>query len=311
MEKLWKKALNVRYVKLHFTICFPQDSVLPVNKVSALRGGMGEMLLRMNCIRDRNCEKCDFETECLVRRMMYSKFEKKPAFVTQGESIGYILECENYREDFLRGETLAFNLILFGKAIVHLNHYIQAFCMLGMEGIGKNCAKFQVVSITNTKGEPLLLDNVIYMEKCEVLALLDYVEYRLGQISKRGLGRKLVFKTPLTLKYRGEFLKEFRMDAILEAVIRRIYMLDCYEGIGEDVTQYEIHVVPEIVTQEVHHAQVRRFSSKQQSGMLLHGIEGEVTLKTVDEELLPIFLAGELIHVGKNSRFGFGRFQVK
>lgn len=311
MKELWKRALNVRYIKLHFTICFSKDSVLPVNKVSALRGGMGEMLLRMNCIRDRNCDKCDFEMECLVRRMMYSKFERKPAFVTQGESIGYILECENYREDFLQGETLAFNLILFGKAIVHLNHYIQAFCMLGMEGIGKNHARFQVTSITNTKGEPLLLNNVIYMEKCEVMTLMDYVEYRFKQISKIGLEGRLVFKTPLSLKYRGEFLKEFRLDAILEAAVRRIYMLDCYEEIEEDVTQYEMPAVPEIVTQEVRNAQVRRFSSKQQSGMILHGIEGEIVLETIDEEFLPILLAGELVHVGKNSRFGFGRFQVK
>lgn len=56
-----------------------------------------------------------------------------------------------------------------------------------------------------------------------------------------------MFKTPFTLKYRGEFLREFRMDAILEAVIRRINMLDCYEGVGEDVTQYEIPALPKIV----------------------------------------------------------------
>ena len=50
------EALQIRYVKLHFTILFPEASSLPVNKVSALRGGMGEMLLRANCVRDRQCE---------------------------------------------------------------------------------------------------------------------------------------------------------------------------------------------------------------------------------------------------------------
>ena len=311
MDELWKRALDVRYVKLHFTVRFPEDCILPVNKVSAIRGGMGEMLLRMNCIRDWNCEKFDFEKECLVRRMMYSRFEIRPAFVTQGESIGYVLECEDYREIFRRGESLSFHLLLFGKTIVHLNHYIQAFCMLGIEGIGKYHAKFQVAAITNTKGEPLLQNDTIYMEKCEVMTLLDYVEYRLKNIFRSGLEGKLVFKTPLTLKYRGEFLKEFRIDAILEAALRRIYMLDCYEGIDEDVTRYEIPEIPDIVSQSVRNVQVRRFSSKQQSGMILHGIEGQMALETIDEELLPVLLAGELVHVGKNSRFGFGRFQVK
>lgn len=311
MRPLWERALNVRYIKLHFTVCFSETCILPVNKVSAVRGGMGEMLLRMNCVRDRNCESCDFETECLVRRMMYSKSEKKPAFVTQGESAGYVLECEDYREEFREGETLSFNLLLFGKTIVYLNHYIHAFCMLGMEGIGRYKARFTVSAITGTKGGMILQDDMICMEKCEILTLLDYVEYRMKQISRKGLEKILVFKTPLTLKYRGEYLEEFRMDAILEASLRRIYMMDCYEGIDEDVTEWEMPPAPKILSQEVRKAHVRRFSSKQQSGMVLHGIEGRVILKELDEELLPVLLAGELIHVGKNSRFGFGRFQVR
>ena len=71
MNEKWYEPLAVRYIKLHFTLLLTEDTVLPKSKVSALRGGMGEMLLRMNCVRDRNCENCDFETECIVRRMMY------------------------------------------------------------------------------------------------------------------------------------------------------------------------------------------------------------------------------------------------
>ena len=62
-----KRALQVRYIKLHFGLRLLEDTILPVNKVSSVRGGIGEMLLRANCIRDRDCEKCDFEDECIVR----------------------------------------------------------------------------------------------------------------------------------------------------------------------------------------------------------------------------------------------------
>ena len=65
-----RQALQIRYVKLHFQIRFVEMTRLPVNKVSAIRGGIGEMLLRANCIRDRNCAECDFEQECIVRRTM-------------------------------------------------------------------------------------------------------------------------------------------------------------------------------------------------------------------------------------------------
>ncbi|MCI9148388.1 MAG: hypothetical protein HFG73_09010, partial [Hungatella sp.] len=77
-----------------------------MNKVLALRSGIGEMLLRANCIRNRKCGVCDFEKECIVRRTMYFLFEKdkKPVFITTGESVGYMLECENYQEEFYGGE---------------------------------------------------------------------------------------------------------------------------------------------------------------------------------------------------------------
>ena len=73
MSNEWiKDALNIRYVKLHFEIKFLEDTIMPKNKTSALRGGMGEMLLQANCIMDRDCEHCDFDNECIVRRIMYS-----------------------------------------------------------------------------------------------------------------------------------------------------------------------------------------------------------------------------------------------
>lgn len=303
-------ALQVRYVKLHFTIQFPENCRLPLNKVSALRGGMGEMLLRVNCIKNRDCENCGFESECIVQRIMYARFEKKPYFVTTGESVGYVLECENYREEFQKGDTLDFQMILFGKTIVYLNQMVQAFHMLGLEGIGKNHAKFRILSITNTKKHQLLEGNNIYMSQYQVSTLQEYVDYRLRQIKYTELENEIVFKTPLTLKYKGEFLQEFQMQAILEGVLRRIYMLDCFEGIEENILEYKFEKIPNIIEQTVRHAQVRRYSNRQREGMLLKGIEGKISLDEIDERILPVLLAGELIHVGKNSRFGFGRFRV-
>ena len=100
MSQLFQKSKDIRYTKLYFTIQFTEDTMLPKQKVSAIRGGIGEMLLRANCVRGRECESCDFESECIVQRIMYSKYEKKPSFVTTGESVGYVLECDNYKEEF-------------------------------------------------------------------------------------------------------------------------------------------------------------------------------------------------------------------
>ena len=109
-----KTCWDIRYVKLHFQCRVTEKCQMPVNKTSALRGGMGEMLLSEHCIypADRKCADCSFETECLVRRIMYSKFDIRPEFVTTGESIGYVISCEDYRTTLEEGDTLNFGGLL-------------------------------------------------------------------------------------------------------------------------------------------------------------------------------------------------------
>lgn len=311
MNEELKAALQIRYVKLHFTIEMLEDTVLPKYKASALRGGIGEMLLRANCVRDRDCEHCDFESECMVQRTMYSKFEKKPEFVTTGESVGYVLECEDYQEEFQAGECLNFQLILFGKTIVYFNQYMQALYALGMQGVGKYNSRFQIVSVTNTKKEPILEENNIYMKNYEIQKISDYVIYRMEQLKQNGLKNIVRFKTPLTLKYQNEYLKEFHMKAIVNAVKRRLYMLECFEGTDSGYYNKKYENIPEILKQEHCFIGVPRFSNRQGEKMVLKGIEGEIHLTEMEDEILMLLLAGELIHIGKNTSFGFGRYRLR
>lgn len=307
MDDQLLNALQIRYIKLHFTISFIEDASLPVHKVSAIRGGMGEMLLRANCIRDRECDSCDFESECIVRRTMYSKSTLKPDYVTNGESIGYVLECENYQTYFSKGETLSFNLILFGRTIVYFNQYLQAFYALGIHGIRSFRAKFMIISIKNTCLKDILDGNNIIMKNYQVQTVSSYVAYRMKKIT--GSERTLVFQTPATLKYNGEFLQKFRMDVILGAVRRRIYMLGCFEGIDNDFYHDYQTPVPEVSRQQEKHVKVCRYSSRQ-GRMFLHGIIGFIQMEAFHQETIPLLLAGELIHIGKNTSFGFGRYRM-
>ena len=313
MEPKVYNALKIRYIKLHFTVALLEDAELPADKVSALRGGMGEMLLRANCVRDRSCGSCDFESECIVRRTMYSKYRMVPQFVTTDDSVGYILECENHDRLFAAGDLLRFNLILFGNAIVYFNQYLQAFFALGSEGIGKEHAGYRIVSVTNTRNQPLFIDGAVYMANYQIQTLGEYADYRIRRMNGTGCQNRLVFHTPAALKFQGEFLEEYRTEAIWNAVLRRIYMLECLEEITENVyTMEELKALelPGTAWQEAHHVSVRRYSSTQGRKVVLNGIKGYIQLETIPEQMLPWLLAGELIHIGKNTSFGFGRYSV-
>lgn len=313
MDNRLFNALKVQFIKLRFTIIFLSDSILPKDKVSAIRGGMGEMLLRMNCVRDRQCGLCEFEAECIVNRTLYSKFAKKPDFVTTEGSAGYILECENRKNTFKAGEKLNFYLILFGKTIVHFNQFFQAFTALGQqEGIGKYHAKFQIGSITNTEGMPIVTGNLVNMDRYVIHTLYDYIMFRKMYLDISLEKYMIIFDTPLTLKYKSEYLHEFQIEAIFSAIKRRIYILNCLEGIDETLLENDIpSPLPEVSQQEHYLVKVNRYSIRKNEKMTLKGLRGHMTISGLTEDAMTLLLIGELLHIGKNTSFGFGRFHIK
>ena len=301
-----EKALDIRYVKLCFTLQTRADSEWPENKVSALRGGMGEMLLRMHCLQDRQCQNCRFEPECLVRRMMYSRMKIQPSFMTRGDSVGYVLECLDFREHIPEGEELSFTLLLFGENIAYFNLYLQAFQYLGMIGVGKSQAKFLIKRVTDQDRNAILEDGSICVARLNVRTLLEYVnelEYPMTSTVH------MTLQTPLAIKYRGEMLRQIEMTAVMESIARRLYILDCFEGIETSILQITDHV-PQIITQDVFPQKVRRYSSTHQEKISLSGIRGTAELGAVGENAWTLLQIGSLIHIGKNTSFGFGKYTI-
>ncbi len=91
-------------------------------------------------------------------------------------------------------------------------------------------------------------------------------------------------------------------------------MLDCFEGIESsihDKEYIETLTVPLVVSEEHREITVKRYSERHNSAIYLTGIEGMVKITDVSNELLDILAVGELVHIGKNTSFGFGRYQIK
>ena len=312
LPKELENLLQIRYIKLHFCLEILRDGRLPRYKSSALRGGMGQMLLMSNCIRDKNCENCDFEEDCLVRRMMYPKMTIRPKFMTQQDSEGYVLECENRDEFFSAGDKLEFNLLLFGRTIVYFFQFLQAFYYLGMQGLGSERVPFRVLHVTNTKRELIVEDSNIYKEHLRILQLSEYVRYRLGKANIHD-SNTLVFHSPLTMKYKGEVQEKFDPEAIMAAVERRLYILNCFEGRREDEDYNRVLVqdhVPALVGQHTYMVKVPRFSGTHNKKVSFQGIRGHCTFSEMDDTARTLLIAGELIHIGKNTSFGFGRYTL-
>lgn len=310
------EKMRIRYIKLHFTLVILENGTLPRTKVSALRGGMGHALLMANCIRDEYCEACDFSEDCLVQRMMYPKMKIRPDFMNTKDSEGFVIECEDTREWVHTGDELSFNLLLFGRTIVYFQQYLQAFYYFGMQGIGREHVRFQISKVTNTVGETLVEGSSIYKERYTVMLVSDYVRHRLASAEVRKIVDRdccrLVFQSPLALKYQGEMQEHFLPEAIIAAIERRIFILNCYEGNEEyskDIAALAEEHIPAVLNERVWPERVKRYSGTQNSKVAFNGIRGWCDLKGL-EDTIELLLAGELLHIGKNTSFGFGKYTL-
>lgn len=308
MESL-EQRLAIPYIKLKIHLFFPEDSILPGDKVSALRGGMGEMLLRQNCINDRDCRNCDFMEPCIVYKTLYTQMKRKPAFMQGMDSIGYLIECENYQTEFQAGEGFFFYLVLFGNNIVYFGQYLQAFYQLGVAGIGGHMAQYHITDIKNVEGASLLKKNQVFMSDYRPETVYDHVLRRKKELDAKGCRKELIFHTPLTLKYQGEFIDEFRSEAVFQALFRRIMMLDYFVEIYLEQPRQISY--PLIRRQESAMRTIRRYSSTQDAEISLRGIVGKILFDDIPQEYIPYILAGELLHIGKNTSFGFGRYTFR
>ena len=312
--------LDIRYSELRFTVRLISDSELPRFKTSAIRGGMGDMLLDEYCIREKirkengnKCDSCDYLDECIVQRIMYSKMDIEPAFMSSGNSIGYIVECLDSREQFEAGDTFEFKLILFGKNCFYLSQYLSAIYRLGMNGIGKDHAQFQVISVRNMRIENILEENRVYKDKYRIDTINEYVEWRRKSLSNNDQIH-IRIKTPLSIKKMGKQLSEIDIEAFIDNLNRRLYSLNCFEGNDHPELLEKKNNYPVMLDSESRTVSIPRYSFRKNQKIFLSGIYGSVDLDLENvenySELIRRLLAGELIHVGSNTSFGFGGYEL-
>ena len=74
-------------------------------------------------------------------------------------------------------------------------------------------------------------------------------------------------------------------------------MLNYYMGQETEIPDFITY--PVITKQMAHHVTVKRYSSTQNTSMILHGIIGQIIFAEMTEECLECLLAGEILHMGK------------
>lgn len=311
-------------MKCSVQIQFTESGEIPLNKVSCIRGGIGEMLLCGNCpyahqggpgqeVVTDDCDECSFFNECVLQRIYYHPMKICPDFVQGKSSVGYYFECDDRETRIENGKKMEFSIALFGDVIIHFPQLLTAIYQLGMVGLGVNRLKYQLLSIKNHRGEYLVKGQNLFLNHLKPDYLGEMIANRIRQLESEGGIReqlRIRFDTPWTQKYQGEFIRDFVADAFSDAIYRRVYLINSFEGIKmERVNRFHGKMV--ISNASKNRKSVERFSNTYHGKIRLEGIIGTFDLERIPVDFIPYLLAGELLHVGKNITMGFGKYHVE
>ena len=299
---------EIKYTVLDFTIEFQTDSRVNANKTSALRGILGESLAMTNCIFDtenRNCSTCFFNEKCLGNCILNTKLKSRPYFLAEDFISPLIIECNDYREYYEAGDRLKFKLIVLQGTCVYIPYLIKAYEVAGMFiGIKNNL--FTIYNVKNEFGDVVFDGENIYKEKIIISSLKDYVMAR-----KRFLHdiNKIEFVTPLRFKKNGKYCDNIDGEVLLTLILRRIESVSALEK--DQMIHEKFDDTYKFKDMEMFWSESERYSNRQKQKMALGGIVGTVLIENViNDELKDYLIAGELLHIGKSTVFGLGKYML-
>jgi hypothetical protein len=313
---------------------------LPPFKGSALRGGFGHTFKRLACAEPWPCgERCQrgnacpygyvFETSPPDASQVLRTFSEVPRpFVIQPPA--------DRREHIPAGERLTFGLVLVGHAIDYLPYFVAVFKELGRVGLGRpfdtpqgrHRGKYRLLAVdgvsapSSSKGEgrgeggsqPIYRAEEDVVRPVEVTITGDAVNARVTTLLPNRI--TLDFQTPTRLKHGGRWVREGPpFYVLIKTLLGRISSLS-YFHCGQQL-EADFRGLIDRAAEGVRIAQCQtdwqdwsRFSGRQKQRVEMGGLVGRVTYEGDLSDYLPLLALGELVHVGKGTVFGNGKYVI-
>lgn len=315
---------NVRISYSTFIFCLKpiEIIILPSYKGSTFRGGFGNAFRRVVCaLKKSDCSDCLLKERCIYSYIFetpplsYTKVMRK---YTAAPHPFIIQPPDEKRHSYTPDDTLTFNLTLLGKAIDYLPYFIYSFEELGNIGIGKGRGRFELVEVKSqdTKAG----EKVIYSSGSKTLKTCEqsFVDINFDSGLSAGDSKLITlnFLTPARIVYDNHLLLDLEFHIIIRQLLRRIALLS-YFHCGYDPSEIDFKGIIEKAKEvKVRERNLKwhdweRYSARQDTRMKLGGFTGEITFEGSLEPFMPIIRAGEILHVGKGTSFGLGKYKIK
>ena len=223
----------------------------------------------------------------------------------------YVIEPpEEQQTHYQKGSLLQYHILLVGDSISLLPLFIAAFMRVGKNGLGRNRHRFILHRVEQEYGG----ENILLWQGGDNL-LQPPLPIEIGEQEAVETERiTLILHTPARLVDKGRLDDSPDFSVFMRAVFRRLDSLGQIHGKGGLELNFQDYINKanniQLVKSDCSWFDWERYSSRQSAYMKLGGLIGKLTYGGDLSKFIPYLKMGQILHVGKNTSFGLGRYTL-
>jgi hypothetical protein len=311
----------LRLARYRFTIRALDPVNIPPRTGGTLRGGFGYALRRQVCCRaEAHCLSCDLRSECVYSYLFRTSPPEDAEVLSNLTAVArpfVIQPTFDGARSAQPGDRLDFHVVLVGRAVGYAPYFVFAFQQLGTLGLGKLRSRFRLELVTSVglEGESAVFraaDGVLRGDGRDIEA--SALKRAAEVLDRESLD--VAFLTPTRLKHRGQYVRRGPpFHVLVRRLLDRVSSLSyfhCGERWEIDFRGWierakEVETADEATRWE----DWDRYSGRQDQRIKMGGLVGPVAYVGDVAPFRALLALGTLIHVGKGTVMGNGRFAVK
>lgn len=312
---------SIKYQQFLFRLTAREPIILPAYKGSTLRGGFGYAFRRVVCaIKDKECPDCLLKEKCIYSYVFETPPPSDTKIMRKYKSAPHPFIIEPPRErrrGYKPDDEINFGLTLIGRAIDYLPYFIYTFDELGKIGIGKGKAMYELKEVS-CDGKS------IYDSETKTLKSFATSSLSLTfPLSLRGKAEaiskleaiSLSFLTPTRILYDSHLTLDLEFHILIRNLLRRFSLLYYFHCNG-DPSEWDFKGLIEqakeikVKSQNFKWYDWERYSGRQETRLKMGGFVGDISFEGDVGPFMPLIKAGEVLHVGKGTGFGLGKYEV-
>lgn len=288
-------------------------------------------------MKEKECRECLLKGKCVYSYV----FETPPPIDTlvmrkyEAAPHPFVIEPPSGRKSvFKPGEELVFGLTLVGRAVDYMPYFIYTFDELGKAGLGADRGKYELKTVRSkaqtVKSEESGVGSekqghdegrVIYSSETKMLtefdtSVLDLPEGPLQATDAAPERLTLNFLTPTRIAYDGRLGLGLEFHIFIRNLLRRLSLLSYFHGNGKTLDLdfkgiIEMAKGIRAVDRGLRWYNWARYSGRQERRINMGGFVGKITFEGPLGPFMPFVKAGEVVHVGKGTVFGLGRYETR